>query len=419
VSNESTYSKVIGRIKIFFLLSGIFLLPFGFFVGPATGFLSLAWLAEGKWKLKWETFRQNSLLWPWVIFYGLYLLGLIWTSNSHEASISLQVKFGMFILPLIYSTVKMDIRQTQRALAIFISGLIAAGIFMLARSSYYYFSEGRITFYYQEFSKNLVHPSYLSMYYCTGIMVLFHGILLQSFSKKMKLIAVLLCLFFAVLVFLLSSKLGILSMMLLFAGYIVYSVFRFKRYIVGGAALFVLIAGSFIALKAFPEISGRINRMKEALLVSSNVDPSSVESNQVRLLVWQADLNVISRNLWTGVGTGDSKDSLKAEYKSRGMTGAYKEGLNAHSQLFQTTIALGIPGLIALLLLIFYPAAWALRKQFGFAVLFAGLFFLNIIPESMFEVQAGVLFFGIFYSLILFSAERNCLTPLKAPSIKF
>lgn len=417
MNEESTYSKVIGRIKSFFLFGGIFLLPLGFFVGPACGFLSLSWLAEGKWKMKWKVFRETPLLWAWILFYLFYAVGMLWSSNKDEGMTSLQVKFGMFIVPIIYSSVRLNTKQTQRALLTFISGLVAAGLFMLIRASWYYFSEGKITFYYQEFAYKLVHPSYLSMYYCVGIMILFHGVLLQAFSKRLKFLAVLLCLFFAVLVFLLSSKLGILSMLLLFFGYIAYSVYRFKRYAVGIAALIVLIAGSLIALKAFPQISGRLERMKEVLFVSGPVDPASVESNQVRLLVWQADMAIISRNTWTGVGTGDWKDSLKAEYKARGMTGAYNEGLNAHSQILQTTIALGLPGLAALLLLIFIPAAWGLRKRFGFAVLFALLFFLNIVPESMFEVQAGVLFFGIFNSLILFSIDRTCLTPVKAPAL--
>jgi hypothetical protein len=70
-----------------------------------------------------------------------------------------------------------------------------------------------------------------------------------------------------------------------------------------------------------------------------------------------------------------------------------------------------------LLLLVLGPAVWSIRRQFGFAVLFAALFFVNIIPESMLEQQAGTLFFGFFYSLILFAADKRCLTPLKAPPL--
>jgi hypothetical protein len=46
------------------------------------------------------------------------------------------------------------------------------------------------------------------------------------------------------------------------------------------------------------------------------------------------------------------------------------------------------------------------------------LFLFNCLPESMLEVQAGTLYFGFFYSLLLLSANRSCLTPLKAPPLE-
>jgi hypothetical protein len=107
------------------------------------------------------------------------------------------------------------------------------------------------------------------------------------------------------------------------------------------------------------------------------------------------------------------------EYQVRAMTGAQEKKLNAHSQLFQTTIAIGIPGLILLLLLFALPIVWGIRRQFGFLVLFACLFFVNMIPESMFQLQAGVTFFSFFYSLFLFSIDRRCLSPMNAPPISF
>lgn len=396
-----------------------FCLPFGRMVGFFTALLTVLWAFDGRWKEKITALRTKILLWPIFIFYLLCVAGMLWTSNISEGAINIQVKVCLLLLPLALSTTTLDVRRTQRFIFSFLAGLTAVGIFMLVRSTILYFSTGENTFYYQAFSNELVHPSYLSMYFCVGIMMLFHGVLLQSFPKRQKAFAILLCLFFAVIVFLLSSKLGILSMLLLFAGYIVYAILRFKRYVVGIAALVTLIAGCFIALKAFPQMAARLERMKEVVTMSAPVDPKEVESNQVRLLVWKADVSIIERHPWAGVGIGDAEDSLKAEYHRRGMEGAEREGLNAHSQLLQTGVELGFIGIASLLLLVLVPAVWGLRKQFGFVVLFALLFLLNIIPESMLEVQAGTLFLGFFYSLILLSIDRRCLTPLKAPPFRF
>ncbi|MGL4599227.1 MAG: O-antigen ligase family protein, partial [Bacteroidia bacterium] len=221
-----------------------------------------------------------------------------------------------------------------------------------------------------------------------------------------------LVLFFAIIIFLLSSKLGILSMLLIFAGYIVYAIIRFKRYVVGLAAFFLLIAGFFLAINSFPEMAGRLQRMTAIFNASAEpINPAETESSKVRLLIWSAGLDIATSQPFFGQGTGDVQHALNHEYEKRGMTGAREKELNAHSQLLQTTLALGFLGLLLLLINVLGTAIWGLRKQVGFAVLFSLLFFVNILPESMFQVQAGVLFFSWLNCLILFAIDRQSLLP--------
>jgi glycosyltransferase involved in cell wall biosynthesis len=414
----SIFRETTSAINQLLILCGLFFMPFGLFLGFITVLLLANWLFGGNWKEKISRLRNNRVaLAPWILYYALVVTGMLWTENKDEGWISVQVKAALLILPVCFASTRLTTHQTQRAIKVFLAGLVAAGLFMLGRSTYIYFTRDANTFFYQQFSEKLVHPAYLAMYYCTGIMLLFHGILLQAFPKRQKAFAIALSVFFATIIFLLSSKMGILAMIVLFGGYIVYAIIRFRRYVVGIASLAALVIGFFIAINIFPSVAGRFETMKR-MLTMNVTDPSSVESNQVRTLVWRADYALAERHAWTGVGTGDVRDSLNAEYLRRGMTGAYNEELNAHSQLFQSAVALGIPGLLAIILLIFGPAVWAIRKRFGFAAVFALLFFVNIVPESMFEVQAGTLFFGFFYSLILFAFDRNCLSPLKAPPLR-
>ncbi len=423
----SALITLFSRLSIFFRICTLlliyllaFLLPLGFILGPITVLSVGCWLLSGGWKDKIEKIRSARFLWIWIAFFMLNLISLMWTENRVEGMMSLQVKLPLLFVPIIISTIRFDTKQTRWILAIFICGLIVSGLFMLSRSTYIFFTEHINTFYYQDFSSGVMHPSYLSMYYCVGIMILFHGILLQSFSPKpWKIIAIGISLFFAVVVFLLSSKIGMLSMILIFIGYIVYSILRFKRYFVGAAALLTIIVGFFVALKMFPTVAQRFENLKETFASHGPINPTEVESNRVRLLIWQADYALVERHPWNGVGIGDVQDSIMKEYQVRGMTGAYEKKLNAHSQLFQTAIAIGIPGLILLLLLFVVPTLSAIRNQFGFLVLFTSLVLLNIIPESMFQLQAGVIFFSFFYSLILFSIDRKCLSPMKAPPISF
>ena len=391
-----------------------FLLPFGFFTGPLIALLGIGWVLSGGWKEKWERLRTAKFLWLWITFYAWNLLSLAWSANLPEGLFDVQVKLAMLICPLVLATIRFDTKQTWRVLGAFVAGLVACGLFMLLRSTWLYVTQDVNTFYYQEFAGGLIHPGYLSMYYCVGIMTLFHGVLLQSFpARPWKISAIALCLFFAIIVFLLSSKMGLLTMVLLFAGYIVYAVIRFRRYVVGAAALVVLVAGFFVAFRLFPQVAARVDNLTKLFSAGQPIDPAEAESNQVRVLIWKADYAIVARHPWAGVGIGDVQDTLTGEYRARGMTGALEKKLNAHSQLFQTGIATGLVGMLLLAALVLLPA---FRDRLGFSVLFALLFLLNIIPESRLEVQAGVIFFGFFYSLILFSVDRRCLAPLEAPS---
>jgi O-antigen ligase len=395
-------------------------MPFGFIMGPLAVLLFACWLCSGEWKTKWENIKSAKFIWIWIAFFLWNLLSYAWTENKSSGQFHIQVQLPLLGIPLVLASMRFDVKTTRRIFAVFIFGLLASGLFMLSRSTWYLITENRNTFYYQDFCYRVAHPSYLAMYFCAGIMLLFHGILLQSFSPKpWKIVAISLCLFFAVIIFLLSSKVGLIAMILLFGGYIIYSIIRFKRYVVGVGALLVLIIGFFVALKVFPKVGERIQNMAGMFQSHGPINPAEVESNRVRFLIWEAATAVIERHPANGVGLGDAQDSLIGEYKSRGMTGAVEKNLNAHSQFFQAAVQTGIPGLTLLLLLLLLPIVYGLRRQFGFLVLTASLIFLNFAPEAMLESQAGVIFVSFFYCLILFSIDRTVLLPMKAPPIKF
>jgi O-antigen ligase len=209
----------------------------------------------------------------------------------------------------------------------------------------------------------------------------------------------------------LASKTGMISLVVVFLFYIGYAVVRFKRYFVAGAALVALIVAFFIAMNVLPGLKERITNLTQMISSDAPIDPKEVESNRVRVLIWNQDMQLISENMLTGVGTGDVQDALMKKYEAAGMTGAYEKKLNAHSQYFQTGIALGIPGLLILLGIFLVAFTWSVRSRYGFCALLTILLAFNFIPESMLQTQAGTLFMGFFYSLILFAADKKVLSP--------
>lgn len=407
----NAYVRIIGQIVFYLTCLCALLLPFNFLVPQTATFLVFFWLIGMNWKEKWNNIRNAPMIWLWVVFAILYIAGYFWSENKQEAQTSLLVKLGIFVFPIIFASTRYDERKSRLIMQSFLSGLILVGMFLIARAAYYDWEHNVKMWSYQDFAQHIMHPSYLSMFYVTGIMISFHGILLRDVPKSKKLIAVLFVLFFCIMIFMLASKSGIISLAGVFLFYIGYAVVRFKRYAVAGISIVTLIAAFVIAVKSFPALESRLNAMSEALTSNTPIDPADAESNRVRILIWQVDREIISKHPWTGMGTGGVQDALMQKYAEKGMTGAIDKKLNAHSQFYQTGIALGLPGMIILIGIFLAGFVSSVRNRFGFGALLTLLLVFNFLPESILQLQAGTLFVGFFYSLVLFSVDRKLLSP--------
>lgn len=407
----SRYATITDLTMRFLLLLCCALLPFNFLTSQFSTFLVFFWLLNPNWKEKWNNMRNAPWLAVFIVFTALYVLGILWSENHDEALNSIQVKIPVFLLSIVFASVRLTEKETRKVFFAFIIGLIGVGVFMIVRGALRYSDLGASAFVYQTFTENIMHPSYLALYFVSGIVFLFHGVLLKNESSRNKLIAGLLGLFFAFIVFLLSSKMGFLSLAAVLIFYTVYAVIRFKRYVSGAIALFVLVGGAWLAIQTSPRLEETFQRMMTSLSGNKVVDPSSSESSEVRMLIWGADAALMMDAPLYGYGTGDVQDQLMNKYEESGMTGAFEKKLNAHSQFFQTGLALGWLGLAVLLTLTLGVVLWAIRARLGIIVIVGGLLTINMIPESMLQLQAGTMYVGFLYSILLFSADRKVFLP--------
>ncbi|HEY4799610.1 MAG TPA: O-antigen ligase family protein, partial [Bacteroidia bacterium] len=330
----------------------------------------------------------------------------LWTENKDEGGFDLQVKLSLFLFPLIFgSSIHFsNLKSIKKILTAFIGGCFLAGLICFSHATYTWFAKHEDNFIYTQLSIFL-HPSYFAMYISLAIAILF------SFRSANKSITgnttadFILILLFWFSIIMLQSKAGIIITTLLFVLFLFRSFFS-RNTLLPAISLLILAGGIYFLTSKYIITYGysRIN-IAEHTITETKRDTSSKESNQVRILIWKASVNSIKENLLIGVGTGDVKDELMKVYKEKGMTGALEHSLNAHNQYIQTFIALGIPG-IAGLLLLFAAGAWKGFKQKKWLYLyFLLILFLNFIPESMLEVQAGTMFYAFFNSLFLFSEE--------------
>lgn len=96
------------RHRLFFLFAaGLFLCGIPF-CRPMMSFglilLSANWLAEGRWREKWESIRKQPMLWIVLLLYLVHIFGLLYTENWQYALQDLIIKLPLLIVPLVFAT---------------------------------------------------------------------------------------------------------------------------------------------------------------------------------------------------------------------------------------------------------------------------------------------------------------------------
>jgi len=289
----------------------------------------------------------------------------------------------------------------------FITGSFLISIVLLTRSTINYInSRDTSEFFYGQLSW-YHHASYIAMFLVFSIIILLVYLIERNeeLSGIQKRGFPILVAYFSIIVIFLSSKAGLISLALLLTFGALYFIYK-KKYFKGVILLIITILGFWLALKFLPDVYSRINNAQEAIS-NEQLNTKTSESTGERIFIWRSCLQIIEENFLVGVGTGDVKDRLMLEYEKNNITTAYNEKLNAHNQYLQTFISLGIVGLLILLLSLILPIIAAFKMRHMIYLLFLLLIGFNLLFESMFERQAGVVFYAFFNGLLFFYLIMN------------
>jgi O-antigen ligase len=156
----------------------------------------------------------------------------------------------------------------------------------------------------------------------------------------------------------------------------------------------------------FPNAFSRIARADEMTSAEHTVQTDPTDGTVARVEIWKVSLELIRKNLFFGVGTGDVKDILLESYRRNGLEPVFLQKLNAHNQYFQTFIALGFFGFTLLALMLLIPAILALKHHEYLYFAFISIIAINLLFESMLENQAGVVFYA-FFNVLLFAVIQQ------------
>jgi O-antigen ligase len=366
-------------------------------------------LFKEKWRLLTLSFAS---------LYVFYLLGMLYSSDYAYGWFDLEVKLSLFIFPLIFATSDLRIFTHSRIwffFGSFLAGCLVGSMILLGHTWLVNVRSGvPDPFYYTNLAWYF-HSSYLAMYYTFGI-----GIVLYFLSFDFKgqpilktLCFALLIFYLEALIFLLSSKAGLVLLViteLLFVLLLIVKKVGLTRIVF----VFVILGIVFIGFsKAFPFAFTRMSNADSAIISSKTIQTNPEDGTVARMEIWKVSIGLIKQHFIFGVGTGDVKDVFMDAYQQQKLNPIYKKKLNAHNQYFQSFIALGVFGFSLLVASLLIPVYLSLRKKDFLYTIFLLIFAINILVESMLETQAGVVFYA-FFNVFLFSIGEGTKAQISA-----
>lgn len=334
-----------------------------------------------------------------TFFYFILAVGVFWSGNTKMALFDLEVKMALFIFPVIMLFVRYRSKDIRFIFRAFNVGLYVSSMSLLINAvRRYSISENTNDLFYVNLSP-YIHPSYLSLYVVTGMVLLLillkRNIFVNTWQKYIVLVGVIYLFLFNIF---LLSKIGILAATVFLLYFLITFILRKRKFGIGLLMLALLFTTFYFSYHKSPYIKQRVD---EAILgVVSNAEQDSKGTTGIRLQIWSSALKVIQKRPLTGYGTGDVKDVLMTQYLVDGYGAAYSKKLNAHNQFFQITIAVGLIGLLVFITALVLMLKNSLVNNNLFATCFVVLTIVYMLPESILENQAGTIFFGLFFSLL-------------------
>jgi len=387
----------------------------------------LGWLLSGNYRETWRRLRSNRSYWLWGGLFLLYAASYLYSEDKPQAQFEITQKLSFVLLPILVGA-GLDItrRRFEQILLAFIGGITVVGLACMSRAGYVDLRTGshEYWFYHQMVSGLDLNAVYMAWYVTFSISALLLFKWEYFFRERLAILKwIVIALQFIFLILLSSRMLLVIFFVVTLPLYLTnqYHNVRLSKARLSMLLLGILLFIMGVAFTANP-VRQRFsdvmhNDFHQSFLSDYHDDPQHFNNLTLRVFVWRVGVeNLQAHNLWwKGAGIGDVhalQNRRIADYGIRNMSDADHPpptlyNMNLHNTYLQTILALGIPGLLVFLCLVFSPFFFLSKssdKRTWIIFHFAACAFM--LQESIFQTQAGIVFYA-FFSVIFWQAVHK------------
>jgi O-antigen ligase len=355
--------------------------------------------------------KNNFWFWWFFAFYVWYIIGASYSVNSPEAWRLIVLKITLFLWPLAFGSLsKLSLKHLKMVLYAFVLAMFVSSFVCVILSFVDYLE---LRDWNRLFGNDLAQwrflPNhYFGMYTSFAILILAFD-LLQANAREdsFKTAKILLLVYFSIFLIMLSVRIQLVALPIaLFVLFFTSDVGRSQKvkFVRIGLSSLVLFA---IAVAVFPDSRRRVIETAHEIRSFEKV----VDNKQTnhRVYIWREGVEVIKEDVLIGKGTGSEDQYLakrldKIDARFWDGSNVYflsRGGYNYHNQFLQGFASSGVLGLIFIVGMFGISLYHSIRKRQGLVSAWLALCLISFSTESMLERQAGVMFFGFFFGLLI------------------
>nr|WP_294945202.1 O-antigen ligase family protein [uncultured Mucilaginibacter sp.] len=243
-----------------------------------------------------------------------------------------------------------------------------------------------------------MHATFFSMQVAIALVFLITE-LVKAETRRYKVLCAICCAVLAAGIIQLSSKSVFVAVLIIIN--VAIPAFLLKD---AGRVKYIAATLSFSALI----IAGiyQMDNFKERYITDLKTDLSKAKADELfdpRLARWQVALKLAGQSPIIGHGSGSEIGLLKERFFEAQFYRSYLAGLNAHNQYISFLIKTGAIGLLVYLATLYFGFRKAVLRRdillFAFMVIITTVSF----SENLLDVDKGVFFYSVFFSLFIFS----------------
>ncbi|MNX84194.1 O-Antigen ligase [compost metagenome] len=365
--------------------------------------LSLVWIADGFTREKVHAFAAHPFFIACSVLFVSYLASWLLSADKTAAAFAIEKKLALPLLPaIILSMPAITQKRLQQLFTLFISATVVTMFVALLISLYQYHTSGEVNGF---FYHNLVSGVHLSAITASCFCLI--SLVLVAHSTLRKSYRIIAGLFLILFLLLLSSKMFLFLLLVLWITYVCslkvmrYRIILLSVFIMG---LLLIMTTSNPLKNRFADIS-RFNT--ERVLAHQYKAEDYFDGLSMRLVYVRFSKEIIQEHhaLWLGVGTGDAEALLQQKIVQSGMytgNGTSDKGYleyGFHNQYIQVWVQMGLLGLCIYLLLLGIAWAYAFSKAAKWLAGILLIFTIGALTDTWLEVQTGLMLFLLFISL--------------------